>query len=109
MLQTKRHRSFDRSNTVRHWRTVVEWDWTLPIPSSGASCRLLKEVQDEACANSLRWINRVDGFIVGGAGLTMYIFSILDTVILSLAGLSTYRWRMIGMNRLERCRHEEES
>ena len=83
----------------------------LDLTNSLIRCLLptLDEIQKEARANSLSWMKEDDDFIVGGAGLTMYIFSILDIVIVSLAGLSTYRWWMIGIKTLERCRHEKRS
>lgn len=61
------------------------------LTSSLIRCLLptLDEIRKEARANSLRWTREDDDFIIGGAGLTMHIFSILDIVILSLAGLST--------------------
>ena len=83
----------------------------LDLTNSLIRCRLptLDDIQKEARANSLSWMKEDDDFIVGGAGLTMYTFSILDRVILPLAGLLTYLWRMIGMEALERCRHEKRS
>lgn len=59
------------------------------LTNSHIRCLLptLENIQKQARANSLTWMKEDDDLVVGGAGLAMYIFSILDIVNLSLAGL----------------------